>query len=80
MSYYVYVLKSETHQTRYVGCASDVQVRLNEHNSGRCRYTSGRRPWRLVYQEKWNTLSEARLREKKLKSGQGREELDKILS
>jgi len=76
MSYFVYVLISETHNTRYVGSCKDVQKRLDEHNTGRCRYTSGRIPWRLILQEEFPTLSEARNREFFLKSGQGRKELD----
>ena len=80
MNYFVYVIESQTHHTRYVGSTQDVQKRLGEHNEGRCRYTSGRRPWRLIRQEEYSTLSEARLRERFLKSGVGRKELDKILS
>ena len=80
MSYFVYVLKSESYQTRYVGCAEDVSRRIEEHNAGRCRYTKGRRPWRLIHQEEFRTHSEARKREYFLKSGVGRQELDKILS
>jgi len=80
MSYFIYVLISKTHNTRYVGSCKDVQKRLEEHNTGRCRYTSGRMPWQLTHQEKFSTFSEARKRENFLKSGQGRKELDKILS
>ena len=79
MAYFVYVLKSENHGTRYIGTAGDVLARLQEHNRGRCRYTSGRRPWKVVYQEEYATLSEARKREVYLKSGVGRKDLDKIL-
>ena len=79
MSYFVYVLKSEAYGTRYVGSALDVQRRLAEHNADRCRYTSGRKPWRLVHQEEVLTLSDARRRENFFKTGQGRKELDRIL-
>ena len=77
--YYVYVIKSLVHNTRYVGSADDVGKRVKEHNFGKCRYTSGRRPWKLVYKEIFGTRSEAMRREKFLKSGQGRKYLDKIL-
>ena len=77
--YYVYVLLSESHNTRYVGSARDLNTRINEHNEGRCRYTSGRRPWKLIYHEQFSSLSEARQREKFLKSGVGRKELDMLL-
>ena len=77
--YYIYVLRSLIHSTRYVGSTEDISKRLAEHNSGKCRYTSGRKPWRLVYEEKFALRSEAIKREKFLKSGQGRKYLDSLL-
>jgi len=79
MSYFVYVLRSKEFKNRYIGCTADICNRLNEHNQGRCRYTSGRRPWQLIYKEEYGTLPEARKREKFLKTGKGREELDLLL-
>jgi len=72
MGYYVYVIRSEKHNTNYVGSSNDIEKRLREHNAGKCRYTSGRLPWALVYQESFGTRSEAMRREKFLKTGQGR--------
>ena len=80
MNYSVYVLLSESYQTRYIGCTSSVAKRLKQHNEGRCRYTKGRRPWRLIYQEPFDSLGEARKREKFLKTGVGRQELSKLLA
>ncbi|MDO8505950.1 MAG: GIY-YIG nuclease family protein [bacterium] len=74
--YYIYIIQSVTHSTRYVGSAEIVVQRLKEHNAGKCRYTSGRKPWKLLYQEEYPTRSEAMNREKFLKSGQGRKFLD----
>ena len=78
--YYVYVIQSLGHDTRYIGNTEDIYKRLREHNLGKCRYTKGRRPWKLIYQESYSTRSEAMKREKFLKSGQGRKYLDKILN
>lgn len=77
--YYVYVIESLSHGTRYVGSTHDVEGRLREHNMGRCRYTKGRRPWGLVCQEAYGSRAEAMRRERFLKSGQGRECLDLFL-
>ena len=77
--YYVYVIKSLSHKTRYIGSTDDVTKRLQEHNNGKCRYTSGRRPWKLIYEEKFKTRSEAMKREIFLKSGRGRKYLDNLL-
>ena len=77
--YYVYIIKSESYGTRYVGSTNNVNKRLLEHNNGRCRYTKGRRPWELLKIEEYVARSEAMAREKFLKSGKGRKELDEVL-
>lgn len=77
--YFVYVLQSVDYSTRYVGQTDNVLKRIKEHNSGKCRYTSGRRPWALLYQEEFENRAEAIKRETFLKSGQGRKYLDGIL-
>ena len=77
--YSVYVIQSFTHGNRYLGSTDDVLKRVAEHNNGKCRYTSGRLPWKLIYQEEQHTRSVAMKREKFLKSGQGRKWLDEKL-
>lgn len=62
-----------------MGSANDVENRIHEHNLGKCRYTSGRKPWRLIYKEQFPARGEAMKREKFLKSGQGRAYLDDLL-
>ena len=76
--FYVYVLKSSTHHSRYIGSTQDIKKRLLEHNNGKCRYTKGRSPWKLVYKEELETRGDAMKREKFLKSGKGREFLDNL--
>jgi putative endonuclease len=78
--YFVYVLRSIKYGTRYVGNTQNVDKRLEEHNTGRVRYTKGRMPWTVVCTEQYQTKSAAMKREKFLKSGQGRGFLDSILS
>ena len=77
--YFVYVIQSISHLTRYVGHTNDISKRIKAHNNGDCRYTSGRRPWQLVHQEEFSSRAEAMKREIFLKSGQGRKYLDEIL-
>jgi len=76
MTVFVYVLKSLKDNTRYIGTSKNMERRLEEHNSGKCRYTSGRKPWKLIYNEEYCSRSKAMKREKFLKSGKGREFLD----
>ncbi len=59
----VYILQCAD-GTLYTGWTTDLERRLQAHNSGRgARYTRGRRPVRLVYREEQPTRSVAQRRE-----------------
>jgi putative endonuclease len=75
---FVYILLSNKDYRSYVGSTDDLEKRLIEHNQGKCKSTKYRRPLKLIYQEEFNSLAEARLREKFLKTRKGREELKEI--
>ena len=79
MKYYMYVLRSLRDSIRYVGSGEDALERLRRHNKGDNQFTKGHRPWELIYQEEYETRTEALKREKFLKSGQGRKILDEKL-
>lgn len=64
----------------YVGMSTDVCRRLQEHNSGRSKYTSGHVPWVLIYTEECKSSAEARAREKYLKTSSGKRYLKKRIS
>jgi putative endonuclease len=65
--HFVYILRCAD-GSLYTGYALDPRARMRVHNAGRgARYTSGRRPVRLVYSESFETLSEALRREYELK-------------
>ena len=80
MSYFVYVLLSEDDGSYYIGSSRDVSLRLQQHNQGRCRYTKGHRPWKLVHHELFKSHTEALIRERFLKTGAGRNTLKNLLS
>lgn len=78
--YFVYVLKSLKNNKRYIGYTSkNPQERLKEHNKGDNSWTRQDRLFKLIYREKHSTKSEAIKGERFLKSGKGREFLDRIL-
>ena len=79
MKYFVYVLKSKKDNTLYIGISKNPSIRLKEHNFGDSKYTKGHRPYVLLYQEEFPNRIEARNREKRLKSGDGRELLKSFL-
>jgi predicted GIY-YIG superfamily endonuclease len=75
----VYALVSKVNGVIYVGMAINAQNRLKEHNSGKSRYTKGLRPWILFRIENYPNWKEARVREKYLKSGVGKEFLKSLV-
>ena len=77
MPYWVYILQNQTTGKLYKGQTSDLESRIERHNShesGTMRYTYKQKgQWRLIYSEEYSTRAEAMKKEKFLKSGQGRE-------
>ena len=61
--WYLYILRCGD-GTLYTGITTDVHRRLEAHRQGRgAKYTRGRGPLELIYQEKCGTHSEALKRE-----------------
>jgi len=67
MDYYVYIIQSEQSGVYYKGYTSYPILRLEEHNGGQSRYTSGKGPWQMVYLEKMADKKAALIREKQIK-------------
>jgi len=67
MDYYVYIIQSEHSGIFYKGYTSYPKLRLEEHNAGQSRFTSGKGPWKMVYLEKLSDKKAALIREKQLK-------------
>jgi len=78
-SYFVYILKSEKDNKRYIGSTKNLHRRISEHNRGAVKSTKFRRPFRLVYQERFKTKKEAEEREKYYKTGRGRQYIKEVL-
>jgi len=65
--WWVYILRCAD-GSLYTGMARDLMARLHVHNAGKgAKYTRGRRPLTLVYQEAWPHKSAALKREYQLK-------------
>jgi putative endonuclease len=69
----VYVLESTDARKRYVGITNDLERRLKEHQSKATKGGQLLGTFIVLHVEKCVNHSEARKREKFLKSGQGRE-------
>ena len=73
----VYVLRSLRNNKRYVGYTGKMPTeKLAEHNGGATRWTRNNGPFELIHNEEFGDAQCARLREKFLKSGRGRQWLD----
>jgi putative endonuclease len=70
--YFVYVLKSKLDGKFYTGFTSDLEKRIEEHNSGKVTSTKSRVPFDLVYYEASFCIDDAIHREKYLKTAYGK--------
>jgi putative endonuclease len=68
MPYYVYIIESELDGSYYKGFTEDPESRLSRHNNGETVSTRNKRPWRLIFLQKYEQKSEALKREKTLKT------------
>ncbi len=69
---YVYLIRSISDPGKtYVGCASDFDDRLKEHNAGESPHTARHRPWKPVVVVQFEDDKKAKSFEEYLKSGSG---------
>ena len=73
--FYVYLLLSEKDGQFYTGSTKDLKRRINDHKTGKVKSTMDRRPLKLVYYEACINETDARNRERYLKSGMGKKYL-----
>lgn len=69
--YYAYILESEKDSSRYIGVTADLKKRLQEHNTGNSRYSSTKRPFKLIWYASFTDKRRALQFEKYLKSSSG---------
>jgi putative endonuclease len=67
MSFYFYVLQSETSGRFYTGHTENLSKRIFEHNNQRTPSTKNRGPWVLFHSEEYPTRSDAARREREVK-------------
>jgi putative endonuclease len=76
--YHVYILLNEDGTRTYAGVTDDVGKRLALHNEGRVKASRPYRPYKIVHIEPFETLKEARQKEKFYKSTTGRRRLKEM--
>jgi putative endonuclease len=76
----VYILYSKKFNKHYTGFTSNIIERFKSHNSLETKgYTLKFRPWEVIYLEFFYSKPDAMKREKHLKSGVGREFIQKFI-
>lgn len=75
----VYILQSLVNSRFYIGSTNHLERRLKEHNDGASRYTRLTKPFKLVFSQRYPTLSEARKVELWLKKQKDSDFLRRII-
>ncbi len=79
MTFYVYILQSQTSLRYYVGQTQDIDGRVAYHNANYSKSLKHRGPWRLVYIEKYETRAEAVRRERQIKPWKDRKMIQNLV-
>ena len=77
--YYTYIIQSQKNNRYYIGSTKDLNRRLLEHNSNNTQSLKNKGPFKLIYKEQYQTVIEARKREKEIKSYKGGNAFKKLL-
>ena len=80
MIWIVYIIQSTTTQRYYIGCTSDLDRRLKEHNTNKGKSTRYRGPYAVVYIEEHSSRQLALARERQIKSYKGGNAFKSLLS
>ena len=79
MSYFTYILHSESRDRFYIGSSSNVEERLIRHNAGATPSTKSGKPWKIVYSEVYISKTDALKREIFLKRMKSRVYLENLI-
>jgi putative endonuclease len=78
--FYVYILFNSSKNFIYIGYSEDLKQRVEEHKEGKVKSTISHLPLKLIFYEAYPTKSDAKRREKYLKSNKGRTTLMTMLN
>jgi putative endonuclease len=77
--FYVYVLHNPLKKFIYIGYSESLKQRFQEHNSGKVKSTKHYKPLNLIFYEAYRKMSDAKRREKYLKTNKGKTALTTML-
>jgi putative endonuclease len=77
--FYIYVLKSLKDRNFYIGYSTNLKQRFEYHQKGYVKSTKARRPFELIFYEAYKSVTDAKRREKYLKTNKGKSTLKIML-
>ena len=77
--FYVYVLYNSYKNFIYIGYSENLKQRIQEHNEGKVKSTKAYTPLKLIFYEAYPSKSDAKRREKYLKTNKGKTSLTTML-
>ena len=80
MSYFLYILKSQSAEKYYTGISANPELRLSYHNTFEKGFTSRYRPWEIVFTKEFESKEIAHQVELKIKSWKSKTMIEKIIS
>lgn len=76
--FFAYVLKNKQGR-HYIGSCGNPELRLKQHNQNSVMSTKNKGPFRIVYKEEFNSITQARKRENELKSYKGNSKFRRLI-
>jgi putative endonuclease len=80
LPYCVYILFSEKDHLLYIGYSSDLEKRIEKHNSGGSKSTAPRKPLKLIFCEYYLYKEDALRRENYFKTTMGKKAIKLMLA
>jgi putative endonuclease len=81
MVFFIYILYSEKCDKYYVGHTHDIDIRIQEHNTGKGgKFSKNCIPWKLMYSETYPSRKEAIQRERSIKNKKSRKYLELLIN
>ena len=77
--YHTYILFSIKKNKYYIGSTSNLEERIKKHNSNHKGFTGGIGDWQVVYQENYQSKSEATQREMQIKKWKSRKIIESLV-
>lgn len=74
--YLVYLIESLIDGRYYIGQTNNLELRLNDHNQGKCKYTKNKGPCSIKAFKQFHSRSEAMKQEKRVKNLKNRQAIE----